>query len=170
MSNLLDGLITRRRFHLHRDSHLHPCGTNVLPPARIIKIMSRVGQLSALRFCQAREFLSLLGPLNSMADQIPHGMLHLRPPQFLLLSRWRPHQDPLDREVPLPESLLREVLEFLRLRDSPQTGSAVASTPSQTLHVHRRVQFQLGRHVNEVDLTTKGTWSREESKNSRQPC
>jgi hypothetical protein len=43
------------------------------PPDRIVKIMSRVRQLSALKFCQAREFLGLIGLLNSAADQIPHG-------------------------------------------------------------------------------------------------
>jgi hypothetical protein len=88
-------------FHIHRDSLLHPCGTNVPPPDRIVKIMSTVRQLSALKFRQAREFLSLLGLLNSAADQVPHGRLHLRPHQLLLLSKWRPHRDPLDWEVPL---------------------------------------------------------------------
>jgi hypothetical protein len=65
-------------------------------------------------FCQAREFLSLIGLLNSAADKVPHGRLYLRPLQLILLSRWRPHRDPLDREVPLPESftLLREVWKF----------------------------------------------------------
>jgi hypothetical protein len=61
--------------HIHRDSLLHPCGTNVPPPDRIVKILSRIRQLSALMFCQAREFLSLLGLLNSAADQIPHWII-----------------------------------------------------------------------------------------------
>jgi hypothetical protein len=47
------------------------------PQDRIVKIMSRVRQLSALKFCQAREFLSLIGLLNSAADQVPHGWLYL---------------------------------------------------------------------------------------------
>jgi hypothetical protein len=81
-------------FHIHRDSLLQLCGTNVPPTDRIVKILSRVRQLFALKFCQAREFLCLLGLLNSAADQIPHGRLHLWPLQLLLLSRWRPHQDP----------------------------------------------------------------------------
>jgi hypothetical protein len=42
------------------------------PPDRIVKIMSRVRQLPALKFCQAREFLSLIGLLISAADQVPH--------------------------------------------------------------------------------------------------
>jgi hypothetical protein len=50
-------------------------GTNVPPPDRIVKILSRIGQLSggALKFCQAREFLSLLGLLNSAADTFHTG-------------------------------------------------------------------------------------------------
>jgi hypothetical protein len=103
------------------------------PPDRIVKIMSRViRQLSAPKFCQAREFLSLIGLLNSAADQFPQWRLYLRPLQLLLLSRWRPHRDPLDREIPLPDAS----------------------------------NFGLGAHVNEVDLSTDRTWSREESKMS----
>jgi hypothetical protein len=49
--------------------------------------------------------------INSAADQVPHPQV-LRPLQLLPLSRWRPHLDPLDREIPLPESLLREVWKF----------------------------------------------------------
>jgi hypothetical protein len=76
------------------------------PPDRIVKIMSRVRRLSAQTFCQAKEFLSLICLLNSAADHVPHGPLQL------LLSRWRPHRVPLDREIPVPESLLREVWTF----------------------------------------------------------
>jgi hypothetical protein len=47
------------------------------PPDRIVKILSRVRQLSARMFCQAREFLSLIGLLSSAADQVPHGRLYL---------------------------------------------------------------------------------------------
>jgi ribonuclease HI len=146
------------------------------PQDRIVKILSRIGQLFALKFCQARAFLSLIGLLNSAADQIllnsaadqiPHRRLYLRPLQLLLLSRWRPHQDPLDREIPLPESLLREVSKFwdseiLLNQGVSQSGRVVTTTPSQTFHVRKRSVGPIS-HVNEVDLTTK---SQEESKMS----
>jgi hypothetical protein len=113
------------------------------PPDRTVKILSRVRQLSTIKFCQAREFLSLIGLLNSAADQIPHGRLHLRPFQLLLLSRWRPDQDPLDREIPLPETLLREVWKFC---DSEiiSIRECCYSHPLPNFHVHRCVQFRLG--------------------------
>jgi hypothetical protein len=47
------------------------------PPDRIVKILSRVGQLSARKFCQARDFLCLLGLLSSAADKVPHWRLYL---------------------------------------------------------------------------------------------
>jgi hypothetical protein len=40
--------------------------------------------------------------------------------------------------------LVKRSFETLGVRDSSQSGGVVTSTPSQTLHVHRRVQFRLG--------------------------
>jgi hypothetical protein len=78
----------------------------------------------------------------SAADQVPHGRLYLRALQLLLLSKWRPHRDPLNREIPLPEPILREVWKFWESEIHLSRG--VLLHPSQTLHVHRRVQFRLG--------------------------
>jgi hypothetical protein len=51
-------------------------------------------------------------------------------------------------------------LEFLGLRGSPQAGSAVAYPPPPQLSMFTDASnFGWGAHVNEVDLTTKGTWS-----------
>jgi hypothetical protein len=68
---------------------------------------------------------------------------------------------PLDRDVPLPESLLQEVWKFwgseARLkREHPP--------PPQLSMFTDASNFGWGAHVNEADLTTKGTWSQEESK------
>jgi hypothetical protein len=123
-------------------------GLMVPPPDRIVKILSRVRQLSALMFCQAREFLCLIGLLNSSTNQIPHGRLYLRPLQLLLLSRWSPHQDPLERKIPhLNQGVLLQ----------PPLPKLSMFTDASN--------FGWGAHVNyEVDLATKGTWSQEEAK------
>jgi hypothetical protein len=55
--------------HIHRDSLLHRVGLMFPPPDRIVKILSRVRQLSARNFCQAMEFLILVDLLSSAADQ-----------------------------------------------------------------------------------------------------
>jgi hypothetical protein len=60
----------------------------------------------------AREFLQLLGLLNSAADQVPSGRLYMRPLQLLLLSQWHPHSDPLNRSVKVPGDLLEQVWNF----------------------------------------------------------
>jgi hypothetical protein len=136
----------------------------MFPPSdRIVKIMSRVRQLSALKFCQAREFLSLIGLLTSAADQVPRGRLYLRPLQLLMLSRWRPHRDPLDREIPLPEKFGNFVTQrFISIR-----RCCYLHPPPPNLSMFTDVSnFGWGAHANEVDLSTKGTWSREESKMS----
>jgi hypothetical protein len=127
------------------------------PPDRIVKI------LSAQKFCQARDFLSLIGLLNSAADQVPHGRLYLRPLQLLLLSRWRPHRDPLDRGNSPSRIPTKRRLEILGLRNSSQSGGVVSFPPPQLSMFTDTANIGLGAHVNEVDLSTKDTWSQEES-------
>jgi hypothetical protein len=111
-------------------------------PDRIVKILSRVRQLSALNFCQAREFLSLIGLLNSAADQIPQ----IVPPTSSTsptLQMETTSGSPGSVNSP-SRILTTRSLEILGLRDLSQSGSVVTTTPSQTFHVHRRVQFRLG--------------------------
>jgi hypothetical protein len=119
------------------------------PPDRIVKILSRVRQLSALKFCQAREFLSLLGLLNSVADQIPHGRLHIG--KF-------PFQNPY-----------YEMFGNFGNQKLISSGKCCYShaTPHPKLSMFTDTSnFGWGACVNEVNLTTKGTWSQEESKMS----
>jgi hypothetical protein len=132
------------------------------PPDRIVKIMSRVRQLSALKFCQAREFISLIGLLSSAADQIPHGIKVISPTSSTsptLQIDW-PHQDPLDQEIPLPESLLWKVWKFWDSETYLYQWVLLQPPPPKLSN------FGWGAHVNEVDLTTKGTWSEKEVKMS----
>jgi hypothetical protein len=108
-------------------------------------------------------FLSLIGLLSSAADQIPHGRLYLRHLQLVLLSKWRPHWNPRDREIPLPESLLREVWKFWESEIRLNRGVLLHPPPPKLSMFTDASNFGWGAHVNEVDLFTKGTWSQEES-------
>ncbi len=49
----------------------------------------------------AHSLLSLLGVLNSVADYVELGRLHLRPLQLYLLALWRPSRDRLSDRIPL---------------------------------------------------------------------
>jgi hypothetical protein len=69
--------LTLPGLHIHRDSLLHPCGTNVPSSGQNRQDNVQSRKLSALKIGQAREFLSLIGLLNSAADQVPHGRLYL---------------------------------------------------------------------------------------------
>jgi hypothetical protein len=55
------------------------------PQDRIVKIRDLVRQWRRSSSVSAREFLQLLGLLNSAADQVPSGHLYMRPLQLLLL-------------------------------------------------------------------------------------
>jgi hypothetical protein len=107
------------------------------PPDRIIKIMSRVGQF-------------------------PHGRLYIRPLLLLLLSRWGPHQDPWIGKFQNPyyEKFgnfgTQRLISIRECCNNPPPPKLSMFTDASN--------FGWGAHVNEVDLTTKGTWSQEESK------
>jgi hypothetical protein len=62
--------------------------------------------------------------------------------------------------------LVKRSLEILGVRDSSQSGGVVTSTPPKLSMFTNSSNFGWGAHVNEVDLSTKGTWAQEESKMS----
>ena len=59
------------------------------------KIQSELGQFALASSVTARKFLRLLGLMNSTADVVELGRLHMRPLQFVLLSQWKPFRQPL---------------------------------------------------------------------------
>jgi hypothetical protein len=104
----------------------------------------------------AREFLQLLGLLNSVADQVPSGRLHMRPLQLLLLSQWRPHSDPLDRSVRVPGDLLGQVWNFWGSEPQLLRGVSLAP-PAPEISMFTDASLY-------GDLSAKGTWTEEESR------
>jgi hypothetical protein len=94
---------------IHWYSLLHPCGTNVpfSGQDRLDNVQSPTDVLS--KVLSGKGILRSHWPTNLSGRSSPHGRLYLRPLQLILLSRWRPHRDPLDREIPLPESNILEL-------------------------------------------------------------
>jgi hypothetical protein len=53
----------------------------------------------------ARQFSQLLGLLNSLADVVQLGRLHIRPLQFYLLEHWTPSSQDWETSIPILEVL-----------------------------------------------------------------
>ena len=136
-------------------------GIMLPPPDRVEKILSSVKEFRDFKTISARMMLSLLGLLNSAADQIPLGRLYLRPLQLLLLSQWKPHTDPIDHVFALPHELLTEVWEFWSNEDKITQGVSMEQTvPGVTLITDASFQGW-GAHIGSE--TTSGLWSQEQS-------
>ena len=138
-------------------------GMMVPPPDRITKILSWAGFLSRRTRVQARRLLQLLGLLNSAADQIPYGRLHMRPLQLLLLSQWRPHRDDLEEWVNLPQTLLREVWEFWTSGRRLSQGVPLSPPVPDIVLVTDASLTGWGGHLGDQDQTVSGHWSQEET-------
>jgi hypothetical protein len=112
--------------HIHQDSLLHPCGNNVLPPDRIVKILSRIWQLSALKFCQAREFLSLR-PVELSSRQNPtREVAHSTSPTSPTLQMEIISGSPASGSSPSRNLTTR----ILGIKSSSRSGSAVTAPPN----------------------------------------
>lgn len=87
-------------------------GISLPPPKRVEAIISQTTTLRNQPSVKAITILRWLGLVNSAADHIPWGRLHMRPMQIFLLSVWRPHRDSLDQMLYLPHDLLKEAWSF----------------------------------------------------------
>ena len=135
-------------------------GLMLPPPDRIEKIISTVQFVQGLTAIPARAMLSLLGLLNSAADQIQLGRLYLRPLQLLLLSQWRPFQGDSRAMIKLPHDLLQEVWNFWGNEETLSVGVPLQeSSPDVTLLTDASFQGW-GAHIGLE--TTSGDWSPEQ--------
>jgi hypothetical protein len=80
----------------------------------------------------ARQFSQLLGLLNSLADVVQLGRLHIRPLQFYLLEHWTPSSQDWEASIPILEVLSPHLSWWLQ-RENVMTGFPLASpVPSLT--------------------------------------
>jgi hypothetical protein len=127
-------------FHIHRDSLLHPCGTNVPPSGQ-----DRQDTVQSQTVVRSK-ILSGKGILKSRRPAELSGRSNPTPPTSSTsptLQIETTSGSPGSGNSP-SRILVTRSLEILGHRDSSQSESAVTDTPSQTFHVHRRVQFRLG--------------------------
>ena len=105
----------------------------------IICLLFKISQQAVIT---ARKYLSLLGTLNSTADLVILGRLHMAPLQFYLLAKWRPHQDSLDHyptrsKVWVSPEVVDEPKHLLK-------GSSFERTPAGFSNIHRCQSRGLG--------------------------
>jgi hypothetical protein len=81
----------------------------------------------------ARQLSQLLGLLNSLADVVQLGRLHIRPLQFYLLEHWTPSSQDWEASIPILE-VLSPYLSWWMQRENVMAGFPLASAvPSLTL-------------------------------------
>ncbi|XP_069129272.1 uncharacterized protein [Argopecten irradians] len=82
---------------------------------------------------QVRWFLSFLGYLNSLADVVPLGRLHIRPLQMFLLANWVPASREWEAWLPLNQSV-KEFARWWTLKDNVLHGVPLSKpAPTMTL-------------------------------------
>ena len=83
---------------------------------------------------QVRWFLRFLGYLNSLADVVPLGRLHIRPLQMFLLSNWVPSSREWEAMLPVNQSV-REFARWWTIQDNVLRGVPLTKpAPTMTLY------------------------------------
>ena len=133
----------------------------VLPPQeKFLRARDLSIEFSRSRQVSARRYLRFLGYLNSIADVVPLGRLHIRPIQAYLLQAWSPASQDWDCPVIL-DATVRQAALWWSLENNVLKGSPLETPPpKRTLYTDASLTgwgaFLEGR-------TLSGTWNRKET-------
>ena len=104
------------------------------PEEKFVSLCQRILLFQHSQFVTARQFSQLLGFLNSLAEVIPLGRLHIRPLQFYLLQHWLPASQDWEAKIPLLPSLLPHLLWWINRENVMKSLSLSVPVPILTLH------------------------------------
>ena len=132
----------------------------VLPPEdKFVKAQDLALAFINMSQVQVRWFLRFLGYLNSLADVVPLGRLHIRPLQMFLLSNWVPASRDWEAVLPLTQSV-KDFASWWTLRDNVLAGVPLRRpSPTMTLYTDASMTgwgAYLDGHVR------SGEWTREQ--------
>ncbi|CAG2220358.1 unnamed protein product [Mytilus edulis] len=115
----------------------------VLPPEeKFTKLCQKIHLFLTVQSVTARQFLQLLGLLNSLADVIPLGRLHIRPLQFYLHKLWIAASQEWEALIPITQPLFPH-LQWWLVRENVMRGLCLSSS-SQSNIIHRCLHPRLG--------------------------
>lgn len=129
----------------------------VLPPEeKFLALCQKIQFFLSQESVSARQFLQLLGLLNSLADVIPLGRLHIRPIHFYLHRFWTPVSQDWEAQIPIFQSLF-PLLQWWLTRENVMRGISLSPrSPDLTLYTDAS---RLGWGAYLEGQTCSGTWS-----------
>ena len=134
-----------------------------VPQARQMKILETVRMFSQKTSVSARDFLSLLGPLNAAADLVMLGRLHLRPLQMSLRNQWKPQKLSLCNQIGMTTEILQHLKWWLQEDLYHQGIPLRIDPPSHTIFTDASLSGW-GAHVEPEELLFHGVSTEDQSR------
>ena len=132
----------------------------VLPPIdRVTKLQQLLATLRSRHVCTAREFLSLIGLINSMMSYVSLGRLRLRPLQWYLKDRYTPVSDPLTKSITLDWNVLRETFQHWQSVQWLRQGVPLQQPPHDLTLVTDASRHGWGGYLGNQEAS--GRWDRD---------
>jgi hypothetical protein len=131
------------------------------PPKRIEKIKSMVELVLSRDQAPASIWLSLLGLVNSVTDQIPLGRLHSRPLQFFLKSQWTMSLDSRRVMIQMKEYIVPH-LKWWLLKDNLTVGMPLSGFQPEVQMFTDASKEGWGAHLGELEVS--GKWDLQTAK------
>ncbi|CAG2228069.1 unnamed protein product [Mytilus edulis] len=126
---------------------------------KVSESLLKNSSVSISKTVTARQFSQLLGLLNSLADVVPLGRLHIRPLQFYLHQHWLPATQDWEFPVPIIHQELFPHLVWWTSQANVLRGQLLSSpVPNQTLFTDAS---NLGWGAYLEGLSVSGVWTPE---------
>ncbi|CAG2225867.1 unnamed protein product [Mytilus edulis] len=127
------------------------------PQEKFQNLCSKIHLFLSQKTVTARQFSQLLGLLNSLADVVPLGRLHIRPLQFYLHQHWLPATQNWEFPVPIIHQELCPHLVWWTSQANVLRGQLLSSpVPNQTLFTDAS---NLGWGAYLEGLSVSGVWT-----------